>query len=319
MKKKNNPVYICMLLTVVFVWGFDPLVNRYLYKYFSAAALAALSTFVSAIMFLAVAGKGLKNLNRRYFKVTVPIALVNSLACVLQRIGLQYTSPARYAFLEHLSCVTVPLILLVFFRKRPNVPQALAAVSCLAGCALLAGADILKGSIGIGDLLCAAAGLLLGFGIVATAHFTDGMDIKLFMSVHSVTYFLTSVSLMLALHFIPVGGAPMERIVFSFSPLPILAAALFGILTAGICWMLRNEATRHLSPSLVAVIAPFAAVITAVLSILEGFEEPTPAFLSACALILAAAILAGLGERQGEPPAPAAESASEATAILPKE
>lgn len=310
MKKTKSLLYVCMLLTVVVVWGFDPLVNRYLYKYFSAAALAALSTFVSALMFLFAAGKGLKNLNRRYFKVTVPIALVNSLACVLQRIGLQYTSPARYAFLEHLSCITVPLILFVCFRKRPNAAQALAAVFCLAGCFLLAGTDILKGAIGIGDLLCAAAGLLLGFGIVATAHFTDGMDIRLFMAVHSATYFFTSLSLMLALNFISVGGAPMERIVFTLSPLPILAGALFGLLTAGICWLLRNEATRHLSPSLVAVIAPFAAVITAVLSILEGFDEPTPTFLSACALILSAAILAGLGELKSTPTAPEKENHS---------
>ncbi len=294
--QKTKPVYLWMLLIVVVIWGCDPLVNRYFYQYFSAAALAALSTLVSAVMFILLAGKRLFHVDRRYFSIALPIALVNSLACVLQRIGLQYTTPTRYAFLEHLSCITVPLILLIFFKKRPSVPQWCAALLCLLGCFLLAGGDILEGSVGIGDALCAIAGLMLGIGIVTTARLTDGMDIRLFMAVHSVTYFLTSAAMMLALNFIFVGGAPMERIVFPLAPLPILAAVLFGLLSAGICWLMRNEATRRLSPTLVAVVIPFAAVVTAVLSVLRGLDAPTPAFLAACLLILAAAVLAGLGE-----------------------
>ena len=295
--QKTKPLYLCMLLTVVAVWGCDPLINHYLYRYFSAAALASLSTFVSAVLFLILAAKRLKFLNRRYFQIALPIALVNSLACVLQRIGLQYTTPTRYAFLEHLSCITVPLILLIFFRHRPSAMQWTAALLCLLGCYLLAGTDIFRGSVGIGDLLCALAGLMLGVGIVTTARCTEKLDMRLFMAVHSVTYFLTSASLMLGLHFIQIGGAPMERIVFTPQPLPILAAALFGLLSVGLCWLLRNEATRHLSPSLVAVITPFAALITAILSILRGLDAPTPALLTACALFLSAALLSGLCEK----------------------
>ena len=297
--KKARVKYVLMLLAVVSVWGLDPLVNRYFYGYFSAAALSALSTLASAILFVALAVRHREKWDRRYLTVALPIALVNSLACVLQRIGLQYTSPTRYAFLEHLSCLSVPLVLLLFFRKRPSAAQWAAALLCLLGCGFLSGADILHGSIGIGDLLCAAAGLMLGVGIVTTARCTEGMDIRLFTAVHSVTYFLTSAVLCLSLHCIRVGGAPIEEIVLTPKPLPILAAVLFGLLSVGLCWLLRNEATRHLSPSLVAVITPLAALITAAISILRGLDTPTPAFFAACLFFLSAAILAGLGEKKG--------------------
>ena len=141
-----------------------------------------------------------------------------------------------------------------------------------------------------------SAGILLGFGIVFTAMCTHGLDITLFMALHMCTYFLTSISLAIAMNFIRIDGAPMEAFVFTLSPLTLIFAALFGLFTVGICWLLRNEATRHVHPTAVAVIAPFSAVITAVISILQGMERATPSFLIACTLILASAVLAGLSE-----------------------
>ncbi len=302
--------YYLMLFAVVLCWGIDPVISSYLFNYYSAAVFATLATFVSAIFFLIYMRKDLKKLSGPYLRIALPICLVNSVACILQRIGLQYTTPARYAFFEHLSCVVVPLILFLCFKKRPSAQQCAAAVLCLGGCLLLAGADVVSGSFDIGDVLCILAGILLGVGIIATSRYTQGMDIKLFMVVHMCTYFVTSLSLMLALHFISVNGAPMERILFTPSPLLLLAAAIFGLLSVGLCWLMRNEATRHLNPSSVAVIAPISAVITAFISILLRIEVATPPTLIAFALILSAALLSGLSERPSSNPQEATQKKS---------
>jgi drug/metabolite transporter (DMT)-like permease len=297
MKSKTNRKYYIMLFIVVISWGCDPVINRHLYNYYSAAALSALCTFVCALTFLFLARKKLHLLkDKKYLLRALPICLFNSLACVLQRIGLQYTSPARYAFLEHLSCAAVPLILFFIFKRKPNALQIVASVLCLSGCLVLSGAGVFQSSVNVGDALCAAAGILLGFGIVFTAMCTHGLDITLFMALHMCTYFLTSISLAVAMNFIRIDGAPMEAFVFTLSPLTLIFAALFGLFTVGICWLLRNEATRHVHPTAVAVIAPFSALITAVISILQGMERATPSFLIACTLILASAVLAGLSE-----------------------
>lgn len=297
MHRLGKQKYYIMLLVAVFTWGIDPIVTSYLYRYYSAAALATLATFISAVMFLFLSRKKWHLWNRKYLTVALPICLANSLACILQRIGLQYTTPARYAFLEHLSCIIVPLLLFVCFRRKPNLPQATASILCLIGCLLLTGVGSEAFSFAIGDVLCSAAGLLLGLGIVLTAISTQGMDITLFTTVHMCTYCLSSASLMLLLNFIKVNGTPMEPIAFSFSPLPLLIAMLFGVFTIGVCWLLRNEATRHLHPSLVAVIAPFSAVITAAVSVIFGLDTLSPSFVIACVLIPLSAILSGLGDR----------------------
>ncbi len=298
MQSRTKFPYYLMLLIVVITWGFDPIVNRYLYGYYSAAALSALSTFVSALAFLFLARKKLRLLDQRYFRIALPICLCNSLAGVLQRIGLQYTTPARYAFLEHLSCIAVPLVLFFFFKKRPGGLQILASVLCLIGCLVLSGAGVFHLSFGIGDILCALAGILFGVGIVTTAMRTQGMDMTLFMTVHMCTYFLTSLSLALTMNFIKIGGAPMEPLVFSPTPPAFFISVAFGLFTVGFCWLLRNEATRHINPTLVAVLAPLAAVITAVISIARGMESATPSLLIASALILSASALSGIGEQK---------------------
>lgn len=294
MHRHENKKYYLMLLIVVITWGLDPIVNRYLFGYYSAAALSTLCALASALMFLFIARKKWKRFDRRYLCIAMPISLANSLACILQRIGLQYTTPARYAFLEHLSCITVPLFLFLCFRKRPSPFQALSSLLCLGGCLILTGAGREAFSLQIGDILCGAAGLLLGLGIVLTAICTKDLDITLFMTVHMCAYFLTSTLMMLSLHLIPVNGAPIEPIVFTLSPLPLLFAILFGLFSVGICWLLRNEATRHIHPTAVAVISPFAALVTALVSILFDFDTPSPSYFIAGLLILASAILAGL-------------------------
>ena len=288
--------YYFMLCAVVLIWGIDPIVNRYFYKYYSASALCALSTFVSAVAFFVLARTSFPKVNLAGSRAALPVSLCNSLACVLQRIGLQYTTPARYAFYEHLSCVPVPLVLFICFRKKPSPLQILSAALCLLGCFVLAGADAIHGSFGIGDMLCIIAGILLGAGIVFAFRCTGKMDLRAFTAMHMGVYFLTSLFLTLALHFFPTRGTPIEKIRIPLSPLPLFGAALFGLLSVGLCWMLRNEAVRRLSPSFVSVFSPLSAVITAAISALLGLEKTTPAFLLACLLILFAPILAGLGE-----------------------
>ncbi len=64
----------------------------------------------------------------------IPTGLISAAASILQKAGLLYTTPARYAFLENLSC--------------------------LVGCFVLAGGYGDVGGFGIGEILCALAAIL---------------------------------------------------------------------------------------------------------------------------------------------------------------
>lgn len=298
--EKNRPftrtVYYGMLILVAIVWGLDPIVNSHLYQYYSAAALSSLSTLLSALLFFFLSIKKLKLLNMAYIKIALPIALLNSLGCLLQRIGLQYTSPAKYAFLEHLSCIVVPVILFVFLRRKPSKLQWAASLICLFGCLILTGAGTEAATLGIGEVLCGAAGILFGACIVLTGTYTKNLDIGLFMMIHMLVYFLTSASLAIGLHHTLYNGHPIEAFVFSFDVRHLLFSMLFGFVSVGLCWLLKNEATRNVGASAVAVIGPLAAVVSSVASIVIGSDQISLSLAISSVMIVGAAILSGISE-----------------------
>ena len=258
MTKRRSFIYYLMMITVVITWGLDPIVNSKFYEYFSASALASLSTFCALILFLVISIKKLRHFNKSYFKIALPICMINSLACILQRIGLQYTTPASYAFLEQLACVVVPFASFIFTKKRPSLTQASASVVCLIGCLIFTGVLESGFSLNAGTLLCASAGILFGVCISATGAFTKELDIGLYMILHMASYFLVSASMATALNFIAPNRVPIEAFKFSFSATLIIPAILFGLFSVGFCWLLKNEATRNINPTAVAIIAPFS-------------------------------------------------------------
>ena len=288
-------LYYAAIIFVVIVWGLDPVIMSYLYQYFSASLLTAIGTFVSFALLLFLNRKRLHLISAHYFKIAIPIGVLNSIACLLQKIGLQYTTPANYAFLEHLACAAVPVTLLILIKKRPTLPQTLSAVLCLFGCFILCGVGTAGTSaLSFGDLLCALAGILLGVCVALTGVFCKGLDLSLYMVLHMGTYFATSLLSTVALNFITFGGAPAEPIHFLPNTAILLAAILFGLVSIGFCWLLKNFATVHLEPTVVAIISPFSAVISAAVSVLLGQEPLRYNLVIGAVLILAAVLFSDL-------------------------
>ncbi len=290
----KRPYYLALFFVVI-VWGLDPVIMSYFYRYYSASALTALGALASFLLLLTVSRKKLRLLNARYFKVAAPISALNSVACLLQKIGLQYTTPANYAFLEHLSCVVVPIALFILIRMRPTLPQGISAVLCLCGCFVLCGVGTAGPvTLSFGDVLCALAGILLGACVALTGVFGKGLDISLYMAVHMGVYFLISTVSALTLNFLTLDGTVAEPIRFSTQPTLLLLAVLFGLVTTGLCWLLKNLAIVRTDPTAVAIVSPFAAVISAVASVLLGQDTLHYNLVIGAALILLAVLLADL-------------------------
>lgn len=294
----KNAVYYAMLFAVILTWGIDPVINSLFYKHYSATALVSMATLLSSIMFFLVSLKKLKHLNRRYLTVAVPICGLNSIACVFQRIGLQYTTPASYAFLEQLACVVVPIVLFIFVRKKPTIIQCAASAICLVGCFVLSGLGSEGGfALGVGEILCAIAGILLGLCIAATGIYAKGFDIGLYMFVHMTVYFVVSLASAIGLNFITKGGVPLEKLVFTLDAGILIPAALFSLFSVGVCWLLRTEALRNINPTFVAISNPLSAVITGIVSLVMGLDELTLNFAIGSVLIVLAMTLSALPEK----------------------
>ena len=299
-EKRQHPLsfYYAGLILVIFIWSISPVANPYIYKHISPTVTSTISALVAVLSLIPILGKRLSEIDKRLLKVAIPTGLFNAAASITQKIGLLYTTPSRYAFLENLSCVVVPILMFFFVRQRPSRKKIIAAILCLIGCFLLSGEGFSNGGIGVGELLCAIAGILYGVNIAATGAFATRFYAPLYVFVHMVVSVLTGALSTVLLHCITFNGAPISPAYFEWN-LPILVwIVAIALLANTLCWILRTNVMKHLDASVVAVMMPFSAVLTSVFSILLGMDTLTPSLGFGALFVLAATILSGLGDHE---------------------
>ena len=109
------------LIFVILVWGVAPLITLRFYQYYSPTIRIAFGDAISILALLLISAKKLHLLDKTYLKVAIPTGFFMALANILQKIGLQYTTPSHYAFLENLSCIAVPALLYFLIKKLKRV------------------------------------------------------------------------------------------------------------------------------------------------------------------------------------------------------
>lgn len=280
---------------VVVVWGVIPPLTTYLYNFYSAAIYTAGTTFFAGIALLLMSLKKLNLLNKELLKVAIPTGLIIAAASLSQKIGLQYTTPTRYAFLENLCCVVVPIVLFITVRKKPTLLTIISVVICLIGSFILCGGNM-AGGFGIGEILCSLAGCLYGVNIAITGNHAKKVYAPLFVMVQ--TWIQCGVSLLsaLVLNFVKINGVALEQFQFTFDVGLIALLAVIGLISNTLCWTVRTNAMKHVGAGAVAIIMPFSAVVTGVLSVLIGTDKITSNLVIGALLGFLAAMLSGLDD-----------------------
>ena len=62
------------------------------------------------------------------------------------------------------------------------------------------------------------------------------------------------------------------------------------------CWTVRTSAMKYVSPSAVAVIMPFSAVVTGIVAVILGMDTVSRTLIVGAILGLAAALMSSLGD-----------------------
>jgi len=286
------------LIFVVLVWGLAPFFLRVLFKYFSPAINTASGSFIACICFAIISGKKLKLIDKSYLKIAIPLGVFYSLASVMQKVGLPYTTDTQYAFLENLSCVVVPVLVFFFTKKKPSVLTIFASVLCLISCFVLSGMDLSTGAMrfGIGELLCALAGVFYGVNIAGTGIFAKKLDTTVYLTIVMFIESVVSLITAISLNFITVGGKPIEPLIFNLN-LESLAIKLgITLVSTVFCWALRVSAMKEVDATAVAVIMPMAALVTTLVSVISGAENVTLSLIIGATLGLVASVLSGFGD-----------------------
>ncbi|MBO5946210.1 MAG: DMT family transporter [Clostridia bacterium] len=293
---RGQSFYYAGLITVIFIWSVSPVINPYIYVDISPTIASFITGLVSVLSLIPIAIKNFSHFNARLLKVAIPTGIINSVASLIQKIGLLYTTPSRYAFLENISCVIVPILMFILVRKKPTVTKIISSLICLFGCFLLSGAGSGGGGIGIGEILCALAGILYGINIAITATFAARIYAPLYIFIHMAVHTVTSGISAIALDVITFNGEPISEAYFEWNFALIALLVVVSLLSNTFCWIVRTNVMKHIDATVVAIMMPFSAVITGVLSVLLGMDTISPSLIFGAIAMLIATILSGLSD-----------------------
>ena len=287
-----------MLIFVIFLWGASPLINAVLNDKCSVGLRSVLISGISVITLLIICGKRLKNLNKEYLKWALPTGACVAIASITQKIGLYYTTPTKYAFLENLSCVVVPIILFFAIKKRPSALTIISSVLCLIGAFVLGSMNFSAENIsfGIGEVLCSLAGVLYGVNIAYTGDKIKKFDALLFLFVQQCASALISTVALFVFASVKINGAPIEVVYFTFDVTNILLILAIALVSNVLCWFLRIYALKFVNPTAVAVMMPFSAVVTGVMSLVVGMDTLSTEFVVGALISLVAVILSSIAD-----------------------
>ena len=283
------------LIAVLLIWGAAPLLSnsQWVEGKYSPAMLMACRGFVSAVALGLMNIKKLKNINKEYWKVALSSGVFLTAGYITQMVSYLYTTPAKTAFLENVSVIIIPILLYICVKEKPTWLKVAACVLCFIGSGIIA----LKGgaedfwSIGIGEWIGILSGVFFGVNIAVTGVYSKKLDASLYVFIQ--LSLLTVISLAYSLI---VEGWIQGTMAISFEWESVLCILALGLLSTALCWTLRTSCFKYVPVVVVAVVMPFAALLTSIFSIMIGMDELTWNLVVGGIVILAAVLLAELGD-----------------------
>jgi drug/metabolite transporter (DMT)-like permease len=199
-----------------------------------------------------------------------------------QAVGLQYTTPARSAFIVALSSVLAPVVAFAVLRQRLRWLVAVAVAIAGAGIYLLTAPG--SGGLNRGDLWTLITATVFGGHIVAVAEFSKRHD-----ALRLVWFQLAGTTVAAGLLAAAIEPTP---IVWSAG---LVGALLFtGVVATALALVWQMRAQRHMSTARAALLLCFEPVFATITSWLWFGERLSVMQWMGAGLIVAGMILAEL-------------------------
>ena len=275
--KKYKVIAFLVLIGVVLMWGIAPVASKAIFNAedpaYSPGMLIALRGLLAVIAMAAFINKGFKKINKSYLLTAIPAGIILAMAYIFQFTGLKYTDPSKNAFLENISCVTIPVFMFIFVREKPTWYNIVAALICVVGSIFLIGngfaiLHFFDNVTFLGDGLSAIGGLFFGLDIAFTKVYCKDKDPLLYVFLQLCV--LTVVCFAYTFIF---EGAIFHTLAFSIDWLSVLEVLFLGVICTAVCWVARAWAMKYIDALTVSLLVPLSAVVATTLSISFHMEE----------------------------------------------
>src|SRR4051812_11863151 len=204
---------------------------------------------------------------------------------LLQIEGQHRTTASRSGFLTGLLVVFVPLIELVFFKKRPSLPQIAGVVIAVVGMAVLSGGGAAGHAQLLGDLLTLGCAVVFALHIVVLGRVAPRHDVLPLLLVQ-----LGGTCLLAA-----VCGPLVETQHLRADSGTLAALAYLAVFATLLAFGIQTWAQRKLSSVRFALISALEPVFAALWAALLIGERLSPLELSGGALIVVGVVTGEVG------------------------
>ncbi|XMB85248.1 DMT family transporter [Mycoplasmatota bacterium WC44] len=279
----NKLVAKISLIIVAIIWGSG----------FVAAQLALdsgitpfyMMTFrfsIAAILLFIIFYRTLKNEVKSHLKPGVILGMFMFLAFAFQTVGLQYTTPAKNAFLTSTNVIIAPFLFWIIIRKKPDIYTFIGSVFVLVGIGFIS-IDPVNLSISIGDFYTLICAVLFACHIVYIGYYSQERNLNpitlvfLQMSTSSILSIICAIS--------------FESFVFDITIISVGSVFYLGLFSTLIAFLLQNTAQKYVVSTTAAIILSTEAVFGAFFSVLLLGEMLTASIIIGGTLVFIAIII----------------------------
>lgn len=237
--------------------------------------LTAMRFSIGALALAIVLLPHLKEINRKIVKAGAEIGAHLFIAFAIQAIGMMGTTPSKNAFLSSWYAALVPILTWLFYRKRPERRQVLAALICVVGVGVIS----LSGGLSVawGDIVSLCAAFFYATQILATEKYGHDLDIMLITMLEFAFAGLYGWVFQFAIHGVP-----------SFSGITVstwLAILYLGVMASSLAFLFQNVGQLNTDPSSAALILSLECVFGTIISVLFYGDELTARLLFGFTLV----------------------------------
>lgn len=244
------------LIFITSLWGLSFIVVKgaltvadpywFLLLRFSVASLAALFFFWGVW----------RKSDRRSLVHGLVLSAVLYLGFAFQTLGLEYTTPAKSAFITGISVVLVPIVGRLFFGTRISVDVAVGVITALFGLFLLIQPDNPL-RVNRGDVLTLGCAVVFAFHVLLVGRYVTQTDPRLLAALQLLGASLLSLPLALGVN------KPQFDFPWSF----YLALFYLAVFCSAFAFSVQIRAQRYVSASRAALIFALEPVFAAAASV----------------------------------------------------
>jgi len=278
MEKKS--LYLILLILGCSFWGISYPVTKLAVGNLSPNTFLLYRFLLATIVLCFVFSKSLKETNREALLMGAKLAIPLLVGIHLQTLGLKYSSASQCSLIASTCVVIVPVLKVVFYKKKVDLKIWIAALMALIGTAVIS----LKGDfkISIGDLYTTAGSFGFAIYLINVEQYTAKRNI--IPTIVPMFATCTIVTLILALLDANASWQPESNVFW----LGIIYCAFF---STAFMYSVSNIAQRYISAEKVAIIYLFEPVFAAFFAFLILDESLSMRLLLGGALIFAATII----------------------------